>query len=62
MAAVREYATVEQILQSAADRGEAPLLVVCDEISDPTTWARSCVPPSVPGPMGSSFPSGAARG
>ena len=29
------YATVEQILQSAADRGEAPLLVVCDEISDP---------------------------
>ena len=35
LAAVREYATVEQILQSAADRGEAPLLVVCDEISDP---------------------------
>ena len=24
-----------EILQSAADRGEAPLLVVCDEISDP---------------------------
>ena len=35
VAAVREYATVEQILQSAADRGEKPLLVVCDEISDP---------------------------
>ena len=35
LAAVREYATVEQILQSAADKGEAPLLVVCDEISDP---------------------------
>lgn len=35
LAAVREYATVEQILQSAADRSEAPLLVVCDEISDP---------------------------
>lgn len=35
LAAVREYATVESILQSAADRGEAPLLVVCDEISDP---------------------------
>ena len=35
LAAVREYATVEQILQSAAARGEAPLLVVCDEISDP---------------------------
>jgi 23S rRNA (guanosine2251-2'-O)-methyltransferase len=35
LAAVREYATVESILQRAADRGEAPLLVVCDEISDP---------------------------
>lgn len=35
VAAVREYATVEDILQSAADRGEKPLLVVCDEISDP---------------------------
>ena len=35
LAAVREYATVEQILQSAAAKGEAPLLVVCDEISDP---------------------------
>ena len=35
LAAVREYVSVEQILQSAADKGEAPLLVVCDEISDP---------------------------
>ena len=35
LAAVREYATVESIFQSAADRGEPPLLVVCDEISDP---------------------------
>jgi 23S rRNA (guanosine2251-2'-O)-methyltransferase len=35
LAAVREYATVESILSSAADRGEAPLLVICDEISDP---------------------------
>ena len=35
LAAVREYATVESILQSAADKGESPLLVVCDEISDP---------------------------
>lgn len=35
LAAVREYATVESILQVAKDRGEAPLLVVCDEISDP---------------------------
>ena len=35
LAAVREYATVEAILQAAADRGEAPLLVICDEITDP---------------------------
>ena len=35
VAAVREYASVEDILQAAADKGEAPLLVVCDELSDP---------------------------
>ena len=35
VAAVREYATVEQILAAAREKGELPLLVVCDEISDP---------------------------
>lgn len=35
VAAVREYASVEEILQAARDKGEAPLLVVCDELSDP---------------------------
>ena len=35
LAAVREYISVESILQAARDKGEAPLLVVCDEISDP---------------------------
>ena len=35
LAAVREYAEVADILKIAADRGEKPLLVVCDEISDP---------------------------
>lgn len=35
LAPVREYATVEDIFQSAADKGEPPLLVVCDELSDP---------------------------
>ena len=35
LAAVREYVTVEDILQKAREKGEAPLLVVCDEISDP---------------------------
>ncbi len=35
LAAVREYAAVEDILAAAQERGEAPLLVICDEISDP---------------------------
>lgn len=34
-AAVREYASVDDILQAARDKGEAPLVVVCDELSDP---------------------------
>ena len=35
LAAVREYVTVEEILKKAEEKGEKPLLVVCDEISDP---------------------------
>ena len=35
LCAVREYASVEDILRAAAERNEPPLLVVCDEISDP---------------------------
>ncbi|MBQ1241814.1 MAG: 23S rRNA (guanosine(2251)-2'-O)-methyltransferase RlmB [Oscillospiraceae bacterium] len=35
LAAVREYASVEEILAIAREKGEAPLLVICDEISDP---------------------------
>ena len=35
LAAVREYVSVESLLESAAAKGENPLLVVCDEISDP---------------------------
>ncbi len=29
------YATVEEILQRAADKGEPPLVIICDEIADP---------------------------
>ena len=54
LAAVREYATVEQILRRC--------WWCATRYPTPTTWARSCVPPSVPGPMGSSSPSGAAPG
>ncbi len=35
LASVREYVSVESILNAAQEKGEAPLLVVCDEISDP---------------------------
>ena len=35
LVAAREYFTLEAILQEAADRGEAPLIVICDELSDP---------------------------
>lgn len=35
MAAVRAYATVEEILARAEERGEVPLIVICDELSDP---------------------------
>ncbi len=34
-AAARAYASVEEILRLAGERGEPPLLVVCDEINDP---------------------------
>jgi len=33
--AAHEYASVDEILELAAQRGEAPLLVICDELSDP---------------------------
>ena len=35
LAAAREYFTIDDLLQEAADRGENALLVICDELSDP---------------------------
>ncbi len=35
LAAAHEYATLDDILQEAADRGQAPLIVICDELTDP---------------------------
>ena len=35
LAAAAGYAPVEDILQAAAGRGEPPLVVICDEITDP---------------------------
>lgn len=34
-AAVREYVSVDDILAAARKKGEPPLIVVCDELSDP---------------------------
>ena len=35
LAAAHEYFTIDDMLEEAASRGEAPLIVVCDELSDP---------------------------
>ncbi|MCC8064007.1 MAG: 23S rRNA (guanosine(2251)-2'-O)-methyltransferase RlmB [Clostridiales bacterium] len=35
LTAVREYADVDDILRAAEEKGEPPLIVVCDELSDP---------------------------
>ena len=35
LTAVREYCSIDDILALAAERGEPPFVVVCDEISDP---------------------------
>jgi len=35
LAAAHEYATIDDILEEAASRGQTPLIVICDELSDP---------------------------
>lgn len=35
LAAVRTYCTIDDILAIAEERGEAPFVIVCDEVSDP---------------------------
>ena len=35
LVAAKEYSTVDEILAEAEARGEAPLIVICDELSDP---------------------------
>ena len=35
MAAVKEYCSIDDILAIASERGEAPFVILCDEISDP---------------------------
>ena len=35
LAAAKDYATLDDILENAAQKGEAPLIVICDELTDP---------------------------
>lgn len=35
LTAAHEYATIDEMLEEAAQRGQAPLLVICDELTDP---------------------------
>ena len=35
MAAAKEYASIDDVLALAQERGEKPLIIICDEISDP---------------------------
>ncbi len=35
LAAAHEYATLDEILAEAESRGESPLIVICDELTDP---------------------------
>ena len=35
LAAAHEYATIDDILEEAATRGQEPLIVICDELTDP---------------------------
>lgn len=35
LTAAHEYATIDDVLQQAADRGENALIVICDELTDP---------------------------
>ncbi len=62
LAAMREYVSVQSLLDAAGKKGETPLLVVCDEISDPhNLGSPSSAPPSAPG-HGVIIPSAARRG
>ena len=58
--AAHDYSSVDDIFARAAEKGEPPLIVLCDELSDPHTSAPSSAPPNVRAHTASSFPSAAA--
>ena len=60
MVAAHDYASIDDILKKAADAGESPLIVICDELSDPLTSARLSAPRSAQARTGSLFRSAEA--
>ena len=60
-AAAHEYAEVEDIFALAASRGEAPFILVCDEVEDPHNLARSCAARRLRARTASLSPSAARR-
>lgn len=61
-AAMREYASIEDILERAAERGEDPFIVVCDEIADPHNLGAILRTAECAASTASSSPSGAPPG
>ena len=59
LAAVREYATVDDILNIARERGEPPSSWSATSSATHTIWGRSSAPPTPPVPTESSFQSAA---
>ena len=55
-AAVRAYASVDDILSAARERGEEPLIVVCDELSDPHNLGAVIRPADAAGAHGVIIP------
>ena len=62
LSSVREYASVEDILQAAADKGRPPCWWSATSCRTPITWGPSSARRSAPGPTASSSPSAAAPG